>query len=151
MSTHQEKISIAIKVPTKLVTLWIFLLTLLSPIITLSGNTMVETSDAQWQLVSAEQPSYVRLKTKERAFVGTLIVEDYGKPGVVYVRAPNHYWLATEVGVRLPLSINDTLFPPLHKKRVEVKGKMQKDLQEKDRLFVGWIREIHNSNTTGDN
>jgi hypothetical protein len=103
---------------------------------------MADNSTDRWQLVSAEQPSYRNLTAEEVTLTGTMMVENYGKPGVSYVRAPHNYWLVTDDKKRVALSINDSLFPPLDGKKVKVKGKWQAAGLNEKQLFVGWIKTL---------
>jgi len=95
-----------------------------------------------WTLVDGDQIGYRNAKEEEIVCQGTLTVENYGQPGVQYFRVPNNYWLKTKKE-KLSLSIQDTIFPPLDGKSVEVKGKMRTDHPSgHKRLWVGWIRLV---------
>ena len=96
-------------------------------------------SPEEWTVVSGQQASYTNSAGQEIVLRGKLIVENYGKPNVSYLRVPYNYWLETG-DQKVSLGINDRVFPTLDKKTVEVKGKMQKDQNGQDRMLVGWVR-----------
>jgi hypothetical protein len=100
-----------------------------------------ENVTSDWKVVNGQQPLYLKSKQKEIVLKGTLIVENYGEPGVQYFRVPHNYWLV--IGdKKISLAINDRVFPPLDKKSVEVKGKIQKKQNGKESMLVGWIRVV---------
>ena len=91
--------------------------------------------NTNWLAVDGKKPHYAKVEGKEVVLKGTLIVENYGKPGENYFRPPHNYWLKTD-DKKISLSINDAVFPKYDKKLVEVKGKYTKN----NFFMVGWIR-----------
>ncbi len=94
----------------------------------------------EWIVVWDDPAAYGRLQGQEIALEGRLIVENYGKPGERYIRAPLRYWLQTPER-RLPLSPpRDSVLMPLDGKTVQIKGKLQTDAGGNETLWVRLIR-----------
>ncbi len=101
---------------------------------------MVVKEAGEWIVVWDEPAAYGRLQGDEITLEGRLIVENYGRPGERYIRAPLRYWLQTPER-KLPLSPpRDSVFMPLDGKTVQIKGKLHSDPGGIETLWVRLIR-----------
>ena len=97
---------------------------------------------ADWTVIWDDPAAYGELPGEEVLLRGELVVENYGKPGVKYVRAPLRYWLRTD-GRAMALSPpRDSFLMPLDGRIVEVKGKVKPDPKGHDTLWVRLIRPV---------
>ena len=97
-----------------------------------------------WTVVSGELPAYRNHGAAEVILAGRMVLENYGRPGEMYIRPPINYYLQTKERKIMLGPAADGPFRTLDGKAVEARGKLKDNppgTKEKQFLWVGWIRE----------